>query len=41
MKMPKRLSAVNTVVIENGKMYGYNTDVLGVEELVKKNHIEN
>lgn len=36
----KRLSAVNTVVIENGKMYGYNTDVLGVEELVKKNHIE-
>jgi shikimate dehydrogenase len=35
----RHLNAVNTVVIRNGRLIGYNTDVFGVEELMKKNGI--
>ena len=31
--------AVNTVVAKNGKLYGYNTDVLGFEQMVKSSGI--
>ncbi len=33
------LNAVNTVVIEDGRLKGYNTDVYGVEQLMLKNDI--
>lgn len=33
----KLLKAVNTVVIRNGQLVGYNTDVFGVEQLLIKN----
>lgn len=36
----KKIGAVNTVVYKNGKSYGYNTDILGMEELLKKSKIE-
>ncbi len=32
----KEIGAVNTVVNENGKLYGYNTDVLGLKALIQK-----
>jgi len=35
----KVLNAVNTVVVENGRLKGYNTDVYGVEQLMIKNNI--
>lgn len=35
----KNLSAVNTVVIKENRLIGYNTDVLGVEELIKRNRL--
>ncbi len=34
------VGAVNTVVNRSGKLYGYNTDVFGMEMLLKKNKIE-
>ena len=34
------VGAVNTVVNRFGKLYGYNTDVFGMEMLLKKNKIE-
>lgn len=35
----KEIGAVNTVVNKNGKLYGYNTDFLGLTLLIKKNNI--
>ncbi len=32
----KRIGAVNTIVNENGKLYGYNTDYYGLKALIKK-----
>ena len=36
----KKIGAVNTIVNENGKLYGYNTDFSGLSLLIKKNGIE-
>ena len=33
----KKIGAVNTVVNKNGKLYGYNTDFLGMKALIEKN----
>lgn len=35
----KLLKAVNTVVIDNNKLAGYNTDVFGVEQLMIRNKV--
>ena len=32
----KRISAVNTIVNRNGKLFGYNTDFFGMSALIKK-----
>lgn len=34
------VGAVNTVVRRDGKLFGYNTDVFGMESLIKKNGID-
>lgn len=36
----KNIGAVNTVVNKNGKLFGYNTDFLGVKSLIQKNNID-
>ena len=36
----KKIGAVNTIVNKNGKLYGYNTDYLGLRDLVLTNNIE-
>ena len=36
----KKIGAVNTIVNENGKLYGYNTDFSGLCALIKRNGIE-
>ncbi len=36
----KRIGAVNTVVNKDGKLYGYNTDYMGMKSLILKNNIE-
>lgn len=36
----KKIHAVNTVVNKNGKLYGYNTDYLGLKSLIEKEQIE-
>ncbi len=36
----KKIGAVNTIVNKNGKLYGYNTDFLGLCDLIEKNGIE-
>ena len=36
----KSIGAVNTIVNKNGKLYGYNTDFLGLRDLVLTNNIE-
>ncbi len=36
----KMIGAVNTIVNKNGKLYGYNTDFLGLKDLVLVNNIE-
>ena len=33
------IGAVNTVVNRDGKLYGYNTDILGITALIEKNNI--
>ncbi len=33
------LKTVNTISIENGVLHGYNTDVIGFEELLRKNDL--
>lgn len=35
----KYIGAVNTIVFEHGSTVGYNTDYVGFQELLKKNHI--
>ena len=35
----KEIGAVNTVVNKNGKLYGYNTDFLGLKSLIQKSGI--
>lgn len=35
----KKIGAVNTVVNKNGKLYGYNTDFLGMKALIEKNNL--
>ena len=39
-EMAKEIGAVNTVVNRDGKLYGYNTDVMGMIALIKRNGIE-
>ena len=34
------IGAINTVVNKDGVLYGYNTDILGVELSFKKNHVK-
>ena len=36
----KTIGAVNTIVNKNGKLYGYNTDFLGLRDLVLTSNIE-
>ena len=36
----EKIQAVNTIVNKNGKLYGYNTDYLGLKDLIVKNNIE-
>ena len=36
----KAIGAVNTVVNKDGKLYGYNTDFLGMRALILKNDID-
>lgn len=36
----KKIGAVNTVVNKNGKLWGFNTDFLGMTALIQKNGIE-
>lgn len=36
----REIGAVNTVVNKNGKLYGYNTDFLGLKSLIQKNGID-
>ena len=35
----EEIHAVNTIVNKNGKLYGYNTDYLGLKDLIIKNNI--
>lgn len=35
----KQIGAVNTVVNKDGKLYGFNTDFLGLKSLIEKNNI--
>lgn len=35
-----KIKAVNTIVNNNGKLYGYNTDYYGLKSLILKNNIE-
>lgn len=36
----KEIGAVNTIVNKDGKLYGYNTDVLGLRDLILKNNMD-
>lgn len=36
----QEIGAVNTVVHKEGKLYGYNTDFLGLRDLILKNHMD-
>jgi len=36
----KLIGAVNTVVNKNGKLYGYNTDFLGLRDLILKSKVK-
>ena len=36
----KKIGAVNTVVLKNGKKYGYNTDYMGFKSLLEQNRID-
>ncbi len=35
----KKIGAVNVIVNENGKLYGYNTDYLGLKGMIKKSGV--
>ncbi len=36
----KEIGAVNTIVNREGKLYGYNTDAMGMTALIKRNNID-
>lgn len=36
----KEIGAVNTIVNKEGKLYGYNTDFLGLKDLILKNNMD-
>ena len=36
----KKIGAVNTIIIRNGKLFGYNTDYFGFEYLLRKSKID-
>ena len=36
----REIGAVNTIVNKNGRLYGYNTDFLGLRALAEKNSID-
>jgi shikimate dehydrogenase len=36
----KRIGAVNTIVNKDGKLYGYNTDYMGMKSLILRNKID-
>lgn len=36
----KQIGAVNTIINDNNKLYGYNTDYLGLKQLIIKNKID-
>lgn len=36
----EKIGAVNTIVNKDGKLYGYNTDFLGLKALIKRENIE-
>jgi shikimate dehydrogenase len=36
----KKIGAVNTIYLNDGKLYGYNTDYFGFGTIIKNNHIE-
>ena len=38
--LAKEIGAVNTIVKKNGKLYGYNTDILGLDYMLKSVEIE-
>ncbi len=39
-ELSKKIGAVNTIVNKNGKLYGYNTDYLGLKALIEKTGIQ-
>ena len=36
----RRIGAVNTIVNKNGRLYGYNTDYMGLRALILRNGID-
>lgn len=36
----QKIGAVNTIINKDGKLYGYNTDYLGLKSLIKKENID-
>lgn len=36
----KKIKAVNTICLKDGKLYGYNTDYFGFGNIIKKNNID-
>ncbi len=38
-EMAKKIGAVNTIINRDGKLYGYNTDYIGVKEAFEKNGV--
>lgn len=39
-EVAKNIGAVNTIVNKNGKLYGYNTDFLGLKAMIERNGAE-
>lgn len=39
--MAKQLNSVNTVINREGKLYGYNTDIVGIEKTLGKTSLDN
>lgn len=36
----RSINAINTILLKNGKLYGYNTDYFGFGTILKKNNVE-